>query len=250
MTAGPAGYGLDVLSPTPAVLPANLTLVEESELVVCGVRAMLAPYRDINVVPVRGTERGTVADLVLYDPVRPRASGQRERYAHRAGWVFYTWDPTTRLIQAAEAGGVRGVLSKRLGARDLAAAVLRLHRGEFVVERGPEAEGACREGAAAGLTIRESEVVGLITAGLSNHDIAEQMTLSINSIKSYIRSAYRKMGVESRSQAVLWGVRHGCVVPERLGHLVVAGGTGTLSATSSTEAAASGYGAASAATSA
>jgi two-component system, NarL family, response regulator LiaR len=33
--------------------------------------------------------------------------------------------------------------------------------------------------------------------------------LSINSIKSYIRSAYRKIGVTSRSRAILWGIDHG-----------------------------------------
>ena len=35
------------------------------------------------------------------------------------------------------------------------------------------------------------------------------MFLSINTIKSYIRSAYRKIGVTNRTQAVLWGVDHG-----------------------------------------
>ena len=56
---------------------------------------------------------------------------------------------------------------------------------------------------------REAEIIALITRGLSNKDIAARCFLSINSVKSYIRSAYRRMGVTSRSQAVLWGVRHG-----------------------------------------
>ena len=60
-----------------------------------------------------------------------------------------------------------------------------------------------------GLTVRESEIVALITQGLSNQEIAERSYLSINSVKTYIRTAYRKMGVERRSQAVLWGIRHG-----------------------------------------
>ena len=52
-------------------------------------------------------------------------------------------------------------------------------------------------------------MLALITQGLSNNDIAAQTHLSINSVKSYIRTGYRKIGVTSRSQAVLWGVRHG-----------------------------------------
>ncbi len=40
-------------------------------------------------------------------------------------------------------------------------------------------------------------------------EIAREMQISLNSVKSYIRSAYRKTGVQSRSQAVLWAVSHG-----------------------------------------
>lgn len=51
-------------------------------------------------------------------------------------------------------------------------------------------------------------MLSLISMGLSNDEIARQIGLSINSIKSYIRSAYRTI-VESRTQAVLWAVAHG-----------------------------------------
>jgi DNA-binding CsgD family transcriptional regulator len=70
-------------------------------------------------------------------------------------------------------------------------------------------------GRAEGLTHREAEVVALITQGLSNQDVAARTFLSINSVKSYIRGAYRKMGVTTRSQAVLWGVAHG-FTPDRV----------------------------------
>ena len=60
-----------------------------------------------------------------------------------------------------------------------------------------------------GLTVREAEIIALITQGLSNQEIAERSYLSINSVKTYIRTAYRKIGVERRAQAVLWGIKHG-----------------------------------------
>ena len=60
-----------------------------------------------------------------------------------------------------------------------------------------------------GLTARESEVLALITQGLSNQEIAERTYLSINSVKTYIRTAYRKIEVTRRSQAVAWGMQHG-----------------------------------------
>ncbi|MDO9458127.1 response regulator transcription factor [Nocardioides sp.] len=59
------------------------------------------------------------------------------------------------------------------------------------------------------LTRREAEVLDLIARGLSNHEIAEATSLSINSIKSFIRSAYRKIGVEKRSHAIQWALDRG-----------------------------------------
>lgn len=64
-------------------------------------------------------------------------------------------------------------------------------------------------GRSAGLSCRESEVLAMIVQGLSNEEIAERTFLSINTVKSYIRSTYRKVGVETRSRAVLWGVDNG-----------------------------------------
>lgn len=56
---------------------------------------------------------------------------------------------------------------------------------------------------------REAEIVFLLTHGLSNRQIADAIFISINSVKTHIRSAYRKMGVGTRSQALLWGIDHG-----------------------------------------
>ena len=59
------------------------------------------------------------------------------------------------------------------------------------------------------LTTRELEVLELIAAGLMNKEIAQQLWLSVNSVKTYIRTAYRKIGVTRRSEAVVWAVQHG-----------------------------------------
>jgi DNA-binding NarL/FixJ family response regulator len=61
------------------------------------------------------------------------------------------------------------------------------------------------------LTDRELTILTLIASGVTNKDIAAQLYLSINTVKSYIRSAYRKIGSSRRSEAVLWAVRHDLV---------------------------------------
>ncbi len=59
------------------------------------------------------------------------------------------------------------------------------------------------------LTPREEQILVLVTAGLTNSEIAEHLSLSINSIKTYVRQAYRKIGATRRAQAVAWGLQHG-----------------------------------------
>jgi DNA-binding NarL/FixJ family response regulator len=74
-------------------------------------------------------------------------------------------------------------------------------------------------GEAAGLSPREAEVLRLIASGLPNPAIAERLSVSINSVKTYIRASYRKIDVTSRSQAVAWAMRHGLgtTAPETTG---------------------------------
>ncbi|MDP3892306.1 response regulator transcription factor, partial [Nocardioides sp.] len=59
------------------------------------------------------------------------------------------------------------------------------------------------------LSPREAEVLALIAKGMSNKEIAQTVFLSVNSVKTYIRTAYRKIGVHRRGQAVVWAHEHG-----------------------------------------
>lgn len=68
-------------------------------------------------------------------------------------------------------------------------------------------DGTTRSGAD-DLSKREREMITLISQGLSNQEIAETLFLSINSVKTYIRTAYHRIGATRRSQAVIWGIRN------------------------------------------
>ena len=57
--------------------------------------------------------------------------------------------------------------------------------------------------------------MALITQGLSNKEIADRAGVSINSVKSYIRTAYRRIGVTTRPTAILWGIENG-FAPQRM----------------------------------
>lgn len=60
--------------------------------------------------------------------------------------------------------------------------------------------------AVAVLSVREREVLLLVASGCSNQEIAASLYVSPNTVKTYLRTAYRKVGVSRRSQAVLWTV--------------------------------------------
>lgn len=212
--------------------PIRVALVNDYEIVVKGLARMFDSYRDrIHLVEIDAElPLDEHVDIALYDTfAQPQSdSPQVERLieqdkAHKV--VLYSWNLHPELIEAARAKGAAGYLSKGLTAAELVEALEEVHDASAPVVSlggGTVSEGVLDEvvggdwpGRAEGLTHREAEVVALITQGLSNQDIAARTFLSINSVKSYIRSAYRKMGVATRSQAVLWGVDHG-FTPDRV----------------------------------
>ncbi len=168
----------------------------------------------------------TSPDIILFDcypsgvhdgvlralPAPPAAGGSRV--------AAYSWETRGDLVAAALQHGYRGYLAKSLPARPLVEALERIGRGDPVVRVPPQpADPATvqvqwsRE--EAGLTPREADVLDLIAAGQSNAEIAAVLEVSINSVKSYVRSSYRKIGATSRSQAVLWGIAQGLGASER-----------------------------------
>jgi len=198
--------------------PVRVALMNDYEIVVEGLARLLEPYRDrIDLVELDARMPvSRPVDVILYDTF---AQTQADRFpiddileGGRVGRVVvYSWNVHDELVNRALERGAMGYLSKGMSAADLVDAIERVHAGEMVRDLStiPEDYAGDWPGRREGLSAREAEVLALITQGLSNDEIAHRTYLSINSVKTYIRSAYRKIGVSRRSQAVLWGVRHG-----------------------------------------
>ena len=208
------------MTPPPTRPPILVALVDDYDVVLAGVAYMLRPYQDrVAIAEIDANEPvDDVVDIVLYDSFAQPESDQQELdtlvanpRARRV--VVYTWNFHPDLVAAARRQGVHGYLSKTLPARDLVTALESVHAGEVVISeptpRTPRAAGLDWPGRREGLTDRESEILALITQGKSNADVATLTFLSPNTVKSYIRTIYRKIDVGSRTQAVLWGVDHG-----------------------------------------
>ena len=202
-------------------MPVKITIVDDYEIVVAGVASMLEPYTDrVEVVEIyTNVPPSEPVDIALYDGF---AQGQADHADLTplladpvvARVVMYTWNFDPGLLQIARRRGLAGYLSKSLPGDRLADDLQRIADDEFVVTdpaltRRLGTHVGDWPGRPLGLTERESEVLALITQGATTKAIAGTMYLSPNSVKTHVKSLYRKIGVHSRSEAILWGIDHG-----------------------------------------
>ena len=200
--------------------PITVALVDDYDVVLMGVAKILDQYRERVIVAEIDTNKpvSDEVDIVLYDSFAQPESDHHEigvlvKNPRAKHVVVYTWNFHPELVAMAREQGVHGYLSKALPAREFVDALESVYAGEVVVSDAPRRTGSANgldwPGRGEGLTDRESEILALITQGLSNADVARQTFLSPNTVKSYIRTIYRKIEAGSRTQAVIWGVQHG-----------------------------------------
>ncbi|GAA1912713.1 helix-turn-helix transcriptional regulator [Nocardioides hwasunensis] len=193
----------------------RVAMLGGDELVRRGLEGMLRTLGGFELGTVKDRQRQPI-DVALVETYgtspqdRTLAKALADPYIHRV--AVYTWNHHPGLANEMLRPGVSGYLGKGLSAIQLGRALHAIHTGQTVVAPGllgHEVADPAQPSEVDMLTTRERETLGLIATGKSNADIASTMEISLNSVKSYIRSAYRKTGVQSRSQAVLWAVQHG-----------------------------------------
>ncbi|WP_314431780.1 response regulator transcription factor [Microbacterium lacticum] len=204
--------------PSPA-RPITVALVDDYDVVLKGLAHLFDDYRD-RVIVAEIDANAPVSDsvdVVLYDSfAQPEADhveiAELLRNPRARRVVVYTWnfhpDPRSPATRACTA-----TCRRPSAPQSLVTAIEAVHAGARIFNdqsrRAPSQPGLDWPGKREGITDRESEILALITQGKSNAEIARLTYLSPNTVKSYIRSVYRKIGATSRTQAVLYGVRHG-----------------------------------------
>ncbi len=193
----------------------RVAMLGGDELVRRGLESMLRTLGGFELGSVKDRMRAPI-DVALVETYGTAlddttlARAVADPFIHRV--AVFTWNHHPGLVDEVLVNGVAGYLGKSLTAAQLGRALRSIHEGQSVVApplAGPGAQGTALPSEADMLTARERETLALIATGRSNDEIAREMGISLNSVKSYIRSAYRKTGVQSRSQAVLWAVTHG-----------------------------------------
>jgi DNA-binding NarL/FixJ family response regulator len=219
---------MDRLTPEPM----TLVIVDDHQMVLDGLKAMLQPYQDQVRIVGECSDPGTAVplvselkpDAVLLDVRLRGASGldlctEILRAKPSCKVVFLTvYDDEQYLYQALRVGAA-GYLLKRIRGGELVDYVRRIGDGEVLIDpalAGRVALSAARlrsgefwPGAHLGLTQRESEVLSLLVAGLSNRAIAIKLVVSEETVKTHSRGIYRKLGVSDRAGAVAVALREG-----------------------------------------
>ena len=193
----------------------SVLVLSEQPVIAAGVEHLLARFADrIVVVDAAAADADTV---VLYDVFGLHVGHDEDfervvkEYPDRVLALSRVLQPGLT-ARALDLGAVASI-SVGLPAEELAAAIETFAAGHLQdgsqADLDNQADRRRHLGRDVNLSPREQEVLALIVTGRSNDEVAAELYLSINTVKSLIRSIYRKLEVTSRAQAVAWGVEHG-----------------------------------------
>ncbi len=193
--------------------PISVALVNDYEIIVHGLAAMLEPFEQrLEVVDLEvGGETTARADVALFDTFAGRrhalARSENMVDADRVDHVvLYTWDASADFLAEAVRIGVSGVLLKSQPADEVVRSVERIVAGERL---GLEHIARSRQVAEDGqLSAREQEVLALLALGMTNREIGTELFVSAETVKTYVRRIFTKLGVSNRVQAASKAAEH------------------------------------------
>jgi len=195
----------------------SVLIVDDHPVVRQGLRALLEVQDDIMVVGEAGDGRAAVSlatsllpDIVLLDLKLPGMDGIAVlQPLSAAGLRVLVLTSATDPAAASQAvrAGAAGVLYKDIDPDALVRAIRSVHDGNVLL--APEAASSLVRGSAANtLTPREREVLAGIAEGRSNREIARVLRVSEKTVKAHVSSVLAKLGVQDRTQAAVYAVRH------------------------------------------
>ncbi len=215
----------------------RVLLAEDHVIVREGTRELVQHEPDMEVVGEAGDGEEAIQlatklrpDVVIMDIAMPKLNGIeatkqiKELYPSTAVLVLTAYDDDQYVFALLEAGAA-GYLLKNVRGRELIDAIRAVYAGESVLHPAitrkviesflPAGKPAERR-IAEPLSEREMEVIKLAGRGMSNKDIAEELSLSVRTVQAHLGNIFNKLGVGSRTEAVLYALKKGWVTLKEL----------------------------------
>jgi two-component system, NarL family, response regulator DevR len=210
-----------------ATEPIRVFLLDDHEIVRRGIKDLLESAGDIVVVGESGSAPEATRripalrpDVAILDGRLPDGSGidvcreVRSRNPEIKALILTSYDDDEALFAAIMAGAA-GYILKQVGGSDFVETVRRVAAGQSMldpavtaqvldrVRSGPKVDPALEQ-----LTDQELRILELIGEGMTNRQMAETMFLAEKTVKNYVSSMLAKLGLESRTQAAIFSLKH------------------------------------------
>lgn len=206
----------------------SLFIADDHPMIRAGLAAMIAAESDLHQVGEAANGQDAVAmipalrpDVVLMDLMMPKLDGigaiaQLHPLLPATRFLILTSLVEPAEIRRAIAAGASGYLLKNASSQELVSVIRSTHAGRRVM--APEATDAMiaaaqRPSPGADLTPRERELLALMTRGMANQQIANQLGLALPTVKFHITNILAKLAVDNRTEAVLLALKHKLVPP-------------------------------------
>ena len=217
----------------------KVLLAEDHTITREGIRRVLEDERDLKVIGEAGDGEEAIQmatkiqpDVVIMDIAMPKLNGieaTRQIKLIRpstAVLILSAYDDDEYIFGLLEAGAA-GYLLKTVSGDQLTSAIRAVHKGEPVLDpviarkvidhfRSPD-KGPRLEIPSDHLTDRETDIIKLAAKGMSNKGIADELHLSRRTVEGHLRTIFNKLGVGSRTEAVLYGLKKGWFALQELG---------------------------------
>ena len=210
----------------------RILLADDHAVVREGTKSLLEHEDDLEVVAEAGDGKKAVQlairqrpDVVIMDFAMPKLNGIEATRQIKAidptiaVLVLTAYDSEQYIFAFLEAGAA-GYLLKDVHIDELANAIRSVHAGESILHpviarkvinrfAQPAGKRSSEENALAPLTERELEVLKLAAKGMSNHEIALELSISVRTVQTHLANIFNKMSVGSRTEAVVSGLKRG-----------------------------------------
>ena len=202
--------------------PIRVLAVDDHQLIRVGIATLLLPESDMKLVAEASNGLDAIAkfrecrpDITLMDLQMPEMNGFDAIIAIRGEFpeariiVLTTYAGDAQAVRAMKAGA-QGYLLKNLLHKELLQTIRTVHAGYKAMASDVAAQLAEHTGDEV-LTPKEIDVLRLIAAGNANKEIAAQLSVTEETIKSRVKNILDKLGAKDRTHAVSIGLKRGLI---------------------------------------